>query len=80
MVIEVKLQNYIKNEKTLAYIFFLQMFPAHFKPKLKKKKIVLTNMRQMTGLVQSYWPPGGQTLDGKVRFAGKGFSEQHLLQ
>ena len=34
----------------------------------------------MIGLGQTYWPPGGQTLDGKVHSTCKGFSEQHLLQ
>ena len=39
----------------------------------------LVNTSQVIGLGQSYWPPGGQTSDGKVHFVCKGFSEQHLL-
>lgn len=59
-------------------IFFpLDVFST-IQSQIKKKKVLSKHesSRARPKLLTSW----GQTLDGKVHFAGKGFSEQHLLQ
>lgn len=62
---------------SMDIFFFTCMFSVQ--PSVKKEKYVV-NTSQAIGLGQSDWLPGGQKLDGKVHFAGKGFPEQHLLR
>ena len=61
------------------FIYFQHLSKPCTLPPFKKKK-GLANTSQVIGLGQNHWPLGGQTLDGKVHSAGKGFSEEHLLQ
>lgn len=60
--------------KPVISTFFLYMYVSVQSKVKKKKKKDLVNMSQVTGLHQSYGPPGGQKSDGKVHFEGRGFS------